>query len=349
VQKTRPKDSDTLYSVDYELQKQCLHDISKWSCITCKEAQRFADGGQRRRELIAIENGDKAMNGIADYAERLKIKEGFRGREASMGKTGKPCKIFEQMAARASSKKSDTQSEQPSQSKSKEPVKTKEDTKHQAAKSFFGKTSARTKTETRASQPPDTPSQTQTTKKKAKGDDDIKLMDQPKSPSVIPGSPEADLKQTIHPKKSKRKTKKGRRRLRTQELASDSDSDRETPEPKRVSTVMESPKDNGSPIGKPESPPLKHLDKPKRKRMKKLVSKTYINEDGEFVTEKAYESYSTDASDVEVTRAETAPVQEKAVSSDSVIPRQSPEKRSAKGKQNSNKQSNLMSFFHRPK
>jgi hypothetical protein len=56
----------------------------------------------------------------------------------------------------------------------------------------------------------------------------------------------------------------------------------ETPEPKRVSTVMESPKDNGSPIGKPESPPLKHLDKPKRKRMKKLVSKTYINEDGEF-------------------------------------------------------------------
>jgi hypothetical protein len=67
------------------------------------------------------------------------------------------------------------------------------------------------------------------------------------------------------------------------------------------------------------------------------------------VTEKAYESYSTDASDVEVTRAETAPVQEKAVSSDSVIPRQSPEKRSAKGKQNSNKQSNLMSFFHRPK
>jgi hypothetical protein len=86
VQKTRPKDSDTLYSVDYELQKQCLHDISKWSCITCKEAQRFADGGQRRRELIAIENGDKAMNGIADYAERLKIKEGFRGREASMGK-----------------------------------------------------------------------------------------------------------------------------------------------------------------------------------------------------------------------------------------------------------------------
>jgi hypothetical protein len=154
------------------------------------------------------------------------------------------------MAARASSKKSDTQSEQPSQSKSKEPVKTKEDTKHQAAKSFFGKTSARTKTETRASQPPDTPSQTQTTKKKAKGDDDIKLMDQPKSPSVIPGSPEADLKQTIHPKKSiplsifksndnelqgnymtsegKRKTKKGRRRLRTQELASDSDSDRGT-------------------------------------------------------------------------------------------------------------------------
>jgi hypothetical protein len=75
-------------------------------------------------------------------------------------------------------------------------------------------------------------------------------MDQPKSPSVIPGSPEADLKQTIHPKKSiplsifksndnelqgnymtsegKRKTKKGRRRLRTQELASDSDSDRGT-------------------------------------------------------------------------------------------------------------------------
>ena len=49
---------------------------------------------------------------------------------------------------------------------------------------------------------------------------------------------------------------------------------------------MDSPEESvvveGSPVGEPESPPLKRLEKPKRKRIKQLVSNTYVNEDGEF-------------------------------------------------------------------
>ena len=49
--------------------------------------------------------------------------------------------------------------------------------------------------ETKASQPTDTPSQTQNTKKRPKREPGIKSTNQPDSPSVIPDTPEADLRQ----------------------------------------------------------------------------------------------------------------------------------------------------------
>lgn len=109
-----------------------------------------------------------------------------------------------------------------------------------------------------------------------------------------------------------RQNKKSKPRRRTQRLAPDSDSDEgigivpylhyvafilnfvaDVWQPKRVCSVADSPEQSSpvveeSPVRKPDSPPLKLLEKPRRKRMKKLKSNSYINEDGEFGKQELY-------------------------------------------------------------
>ncbi|XP_062521598.1 DNA polymerase delta subunit 3-like isoform X2 [Corticium candelabrum] len=407
VQKFKPKDLNVLYTADYELQRENLHESNKWSCITCKEAELLPDGKVDRRRTGVLANGLEAVNGIVNNGERRKA-QSMKTNEASFTTTSKSNKTvlnpFEKMAARASSKKADVQCEQHKDLTEEGSVNRK------TVASFFGRQPARKQNKdakldtgtSKTSQAADLPSQHDTkaapekelektekatnfkasfsgkqqtkrtknivgskslqpldsltpdAKECDKMESSTKPSNQQTSLSVIPETPKADIRE--QGRKRQKQSKKSTKRRRTRVLAMDSDSGEETCELKQDSTVEDNsnpesrdPVEEESAVLKPASPLLKHLEKPRRKRIKKLVSKTYVNEQDEFITEKVYESCSTDASDVEVVKTETMGTQKKALSTESTQTKHSPQQKTTKVKSASNKQSNLMSYFHRPK
>ncbi|XP_021379991.1 DNA polymerase delta subunit 3-like isoform X1 [Mizuhopecten yessoensis] len=117
-------------------------------------------------------------------------------------------------------------------------------------------------------------------------------------------------------------------------LASDSEEEMEVTEPSPKKRSPQKP-----------SPENRENGERRRKRTRRQVPKTFMDDDGYMVTEKVWESESTDASDVEpppaVTKETPKPQQKKS-------PQKSPQKKSPQKKSpptGSTKQKTMMSFF----
>ncbi|XP_073255176.1 DNA polymerase delta subunit 3-like [Porites lutea] len=421
VQKCRLKDSNTLFTVDYDIQQQHNTEDNRWSHICCSAAKRQSDGGVHR-----VPHG---VNGVANNDKKSSASRTVNGEVESHSSRGPSTSVTEQKAKASSSKSRKGQisalemfAAKPTASKTeKSNIKKVEDVqgdknteeKPQAAqtksdsnktgsvKSFFGQSSTVKKTsekeaptgKSNASEAPKknkTDSEKQSLndqstnhKKREMSSDDEEEPLPPKISKAVKAntkvsengdSKEAKKKvqkkeqeeEKTDPLKSNKARKKKaviaesdeeteekprKRRKRMKELPKEGSSEDEKEEKvtnaeasKEVSPDQESTKSE-SPLPQQQQQQTveKDASRPARKRKKVMKSKTFMNDEGYMVTEKVWESESTDASDDEPQIIIKPPV--------SYEKRPSPVKKTGAKKTHSDmkgkgvKQSSLTSFF----
>ncbi|XP_032227454.2 DNA polymerase delta subunit 3 isoform X2 [Nematostella vectensis] len=139
-------------------------------------------------------------------------------------------------------------------------------------------------------------------------------------------SKQSTRKSSLEDEPAGEKTKQKRKRAKN--VLSDESTDDESPQASEQSVISETP------VAEQQTKPRVSESAKRRKRQKVLHSKTYMNDEGFMVTEKVYESESTDASDEEP--VEVKPAEPKKTSPQAN--KKAPDPKSAK-------QSSLMSFF----
>ncbi|XP_067668522.1 DNA polymerase delta subunit 3-like [Haliotis asinina] len=352
VQKVKLKDSNTLYMADYDSTKENLHTCSSYSAINYPQAK-----ARSKEELARLgvqqsqpSSDSPKTNGSLSTATKAAangsapVKTEPKGSIASMFSAG-------------GKKKEDE--EKPSV-----PVKggkVGKGSKAGGVMAFFSNQTAK----------PSKPAESKSTGSKSVVSETVKsetVKSEPVKSNQTDPEPQKERKTDMkksRPSKGKKSTRvsdsdedkpdtKRRRRIRNDLFDSSSSEDEmeileESPVP---SPVREPSPEPESPISEKTSKPESD-DEPavvrqtnggekRRKRTRKLVPKTSMDADGFMVTEKVWESDSTDASEreEEVTKKAPSPAKQ---SKTQPAKKASPQKKSpAKGPKN---QTSLMSFF----
>ncbi|XP_078381074.1 uncharacterized protein LOC144663867 isoform X2 [Oculina patagonica] len=409
IQKCKLKDSNSLYTVDYDIQQQHNNENNRWSHIHCAAAVPLADKGVNRgaHRMNGLTNGDKCpttkmVNGTAEPGTSHKGSSNLATEQkakmpASKAKKGQ-MSALEMFAAKPSTTKTEKSNSEKHQDtkdvkgdESKAGQAKMDSNKAGSMKSFFGKpttvkkapekpAATENKKEEAISKPktetvPKKQNQTvesvnkkkrelssedeeeeplpskiskaiksdSTEKKVVKGDkkkQQKKEEKQTEAPKSKAGKKKAVIKESDEEAEEKPKKK----RKRTKELPKEDSSDDE-----QVVTNAKSdtkvPSDQGSsrsesPLPQQQPRQTENDTTRRRKRKRQLKSKTYMNDEGFMVTEKVWESESTDASDEEL-QITSPPVKEKKPS-----PAKKPNKKThADMKNKSAKQASLTSFF----
>ncbi|XP_065840639.1 DNA polymerase delta subunit 3-like [Oscarella lobularis] len=288
VQKSKLKDSSPLYASDFD----ALSKGNEWSSIVCNEAVPVADRGRITR-----------INGGASSAERQSVKpapkQGSENRasnetkRSSMFSKGKETVgSVSQMSSRIGSRAEAMIHEREQKDAG---VKKESKPKHEtAASSFFGRALTKKK-EAKAAPVKSVVQKKEKIVEEASKEEDEKKRKEAEA-AVNPSAKKTADNRTS--KKPGTKPKKKTSQLKRIKRIEDSDSEEEPEKIAAVEERIDEGSDDALKVSTGSSSSPKSL-KPKRKRTKKMKSHTYVDEDGEFVTEKVYESCSTDASEPE--------------------------------------------------
>nr|XP_025042727.1 DNA polymerase delta subunit 3 isoform X1 [Pelodiscus sinensis] len=310
IQKAMLKDSGPLYNTDYDIIKSNLQNCSKFSAIQCTAAvpRTSAEVSQVHTSVQAdsqTPNDTHAVNGPT-----------INGHASSTAKhpSPPPKGIMGMFATKSASKSQDTNKESKPESKETTgatTVSSKPPTKGNAMSNFFGKAAMN---KLKVSSESEQPKEEKTVAKPS-----VSTVE-PKSPPIAtlekPGKKMEPVKiqqkdkrrvkrvdMTDNEEKEDENLKKKRRRIKRPQSDSSEDED---------ISVSPTPPEANAPSPSPE-PALKIELEPttteaptggkKRKRKRVLKSKTFLDDEGCMVTEKAYESESCTDSDGEVTKA----------------------------------------------
>ncbi|XP_064638777.1 DNA polymerase delta subunit 3-like isoform X2 [Lineus longissimus] len=315
VQKSKLKDSNALYMVDYELLKTQIFNSNQYSAITCKLAK------PRSRDEIAKLQSTSV---VASRQEEPPNKS--TSKQTNGTSKAKPKGLVGMFGKAAEKKKDDSVVET---EKTKSPEKKEPESKGKGkmgATSFFGKSST-AKTMSKPAQeaapaPPEVKKETTITATKGKK-------------TVRVESDDDDEVQQIK-----------RRRIKAWESSSEEeDIESPVPSPPPSPTPME--EQDPTPTKEPSPVKIEVVEKTvpsgggdgkqRRVRKRKLVPKTYMDDKGYMVTEKVWESDSTDASEVEeiVPPPQSKPKQQESKAG----------KKKTASPPKKTKQASLMSFF----
>ncbi|XP_070537983.1 DNA polymerase delta subunit 3-like [Ptychodera flava] len=347
VQKTILKDTNALYTTDYDITKQSLQEANKFSSIKCAKAKP-----RSLTEVEKLTNAAAATPSTSAQPAALKGKtvqkktdEDATGSQAVPAKTapkkGKAgiADMFSRAKTSKPAVKEETKTEEAS-SNTASSDKQKEVSSKPKAKgmaSFFGKPTK--KTEAAVKDKPvekDKPKE----EKKIKVEEKVSPIASKKRQSPITVIPDSDEEFEERPKK--------KRRRRVQQM-SDSSSDEEmsvdspavppspSPPPSPVREPSPSPEPEEQTSQDPSTSSGHH-----RRRKRVMKSKTFMDEEGCMVTEKVWESESTDASEPEE-EASKKPTQSKKPEIKEAKKQSPPPKK--KKSPVKTKQQSLMSFF----
>ncbi|XP_076453595.1 DNA polymerase delta subunit 3-like [Babylonia areolata] len=344
IQRANLKDSNSLYMTDYEGVRENLPDCNKYSSIHCQRAAvprsqptRKTASPDKPRSSQSTDKGGKGdaqkpMNGSgADKSASV-------GPQGSKGKKPEPKGSIASMFAQ-SSKNKDAEATKKKETVTKEVAKENKpaaknkkggvmDLFANAKPAAKAKAPAEEKKETTVSKERKDKTSSETKSKKSRPKEDSDSDDQPE--------------------------KKRRRRIKNDLFDSSSEDEEmeiqeESPVPSPVREPSPEPEppvpSKKTPEKRPREASPPQEDRPansskQRRRRRKLVPKTYLDEDGFMVTEKVWESESTDASEVEEEAKKKAAPKKK--------PEPAPAKKASPQKKTSpvkGKQTSLMSFF----
>ncbi|XP_033759315.1 DNA polymerase delta subunit 3-like [Pecten maximus] len=334
VQKAKLKDSSSLYTAEYD----AIKESGKYTSIKFNKA-KLRSGAEieaLRKTTVPAENnkqtktnGTAVTNGQSKPAAKSQQKAGIAG-----------------MFAKAAKKSEDKKEEPKQEVQESKPNKSTAAAKKGGMMAFFSKQTDKKPEQTTKEAPK------QETKTVVK----TEVKDDPSPP-----------KKKVQPKKATKKTqrkpdsddesenKKKRRRIKQDLFDSSSDEEEveiedDSPAPSPIRepvTVLASDSEEEMEVAEPspkkrspqkQSPEKRETGERRRKRRRRQVPKTFMDEDGYMVTEKVWESESTDASDVEPTvpKETPKPTQKKS-------PQKSPQKKSPPT--GNTKQKTMMSFF----
>ncbi|XP_052782700.1 DNA polymerase delta subunit 3-like isoform X2 [Mya arenaria] len=335
VQKSPLKDSNALYTTDYEKFKENVFESNKFSSIAYSKAEARSKEDMEMLTMSHVPetvSEKKAAPVSAKPAQKPMTKSAIQNMFAAKAEK-KPAQ------EKGKAEKSPQKQEEP-KAKQEQKGKGKAAAKKQGGMTAFFSKQADKKPETSVAA--------------AKKTEKI-------SPAKMNVSPaKSATKKTPRQEDSDDEAIFQRKRRRTDQDLFDSESEEEmeaepespvpptpprekTPEPKPDSPVIEVEED---PI--PNNPPIEESNKggkgKRRVKRRKHVNKTYMDKDGFMVTEKVWEEESTDASEAEEPVAKEAKKGPQTKSPAKGKRKASPKKPSP-GKKNSGKQTSLTSFF----
>lgn len=327
VQKAGLKDSNSLYLADYDCVKENLFEIHKYRSIKYGKAQ---PSSEVKRPPIKTAQEETKVSGTSSAASTNGHSSSNTKKDA---KTGGIAGMFANAATKKAdaSKKQEIKAETNGTTTAGKADKTNQKDAKKGVANFFanhtGKKAA--------------PKAMKVKKEENEEEAEKKKDTKPKQNGKGKRS-----KQARNGDSDEEGNKKKRRRIRIEmSESSEEEMDYESPVPSPVPSPTrepspvpdtpekESPKKQEVPV-KPTQNGEKH-----RKRRRKLVPKTFMDEDGYMVTEKVWESESTDASD-----AEPPPVKKTPKPSSPQKKKASPKKKSPPST-GSKKQTSLSSFF----
>jgi len=412
IQKCRLKDSNSLYTIDYDIQQQHNSEDNRWSHIYCPAAKRLADNGAHRGRDAHKVNGvlhddkksstSKMVNGESGSSHTSKGLSTLGTEQKSKASGAKAKKgqmsALEMFAAKPSASKNEKGNRKKAEDapddkddKSKAAQTKPDSSKAGGMKSFFGQNTtvkkvsekpgtpgsekevnAQQKSETISEKPNQTIESNNKKRELSSGDEEDPL------PSKLSKTVKADSKDNKVSKGGQKKVQKkeddkkaeltkSSKTGKKKAVTSESDEEPEEKPKKRRKRMKELPKEDSSddeetvvnaeadqkpppdqgsnssesPLPQQQPQQTEKDAGRRRKRKRELKSKTYMNDEGFMVTEKVWESDSTDASDNEVQITEPQTTKEKQPS-----PAKKPSKRIHTDMKNKGtKQASLTSFF----
>ncbi|XP_062602708.1 DNA polymerase delta subunit 3-like isoform X2 [Saccostrea cucullata] len=336
VQKASLKDSNSLYTADYDSVKENLFDIHKYSSIKYDKAKPTSDVKRPQAKSVKEEpkvnqaNGSTTTtaNGHPTKSKKDAKKAGIAGMFANASKKTEDSSSKNTEDKKTEDHKLETEglSAGPKQDK-----KSQKETKKGGVMNFFAN---------------------HTGKKGAPKSEEIQKEDKQKEEKKKDSQPKQNgkgkrSKKTRDADSDEEGGRKKRRRIRMEMSdSSEEEMDYESPAP---SPVPSPPRDPSPVPNTPEKEsPKKEEETVKptqngerhRVRRRKLVPKTFMDDDGFMVTEKVWESESTDASDTEP----PPPVKETPKAASPQKKKASPKKKSPPSAA-SRKQMSISSFF----
>ncbi|KAK7090602.1 DNA polymerase delta subunit 3-like [Littorina saxatilis] len=350
IQRANLKDSNVLYMTDYEGVKENIAECIKYSSIHCQKASQ-----PRAAAVRGKPSPDKSRKGTSNTETQRENGSSAdkpsstpaQASHSSKGKKAEPKGSIASMFAQTS-KKPDTDAGKKKDVSAKEAAKENKPVHKKGgvmdmfanAKPAVKSKPAEVEKEKPAAKVKPVPKETKAQVKKASKVQESKSKKKPR--------PSQDSDADEQPEK------KRRRRIKNDLFDSSSEEEdmeidvespipspvrEQTPEPESPPPAKKTPEKRGK--EKSEAADDKQANGGKlRRRKRKLVPKTYLDEDGFMVTEKVWESDSTDASEKEEeTKKKVAP-QKKA--EPAPAKKNSPQKKASPAK---GKQASIMSFF----
>ncbi|KAK3095357.1 hypothetical protein FSP39_013672, partial [Pinctada imbricata] len=288
VQKSKVKDPNVLYSADFDAVKDSLSDTNKFGAIRHTGIKVRSEAELRRKPPPQISN-DPPLNKV-DGSKDSKINNAGTNKPAP--KKGGIASMFSKQAE----KKSPEKVEKSEQKEDKKSHDTK--TAKKGVMNFFANHTGK-KSEPKVEEKKAEPEPKKTEK-----------VSPPKNESKAKGTKGKKTSRKAETDDDDRKKKRRRIVQESSDSSSEEEMEYESPVPSPVRVPSPPPEREPSPA--PESPIPKAEPEKKtvnggssnttekhRKRRRKLVPKTFMDEDGYMVTEKVWESESTDASDEE--------------------------------------------------
>ncbi|XP_067057698.1 DNA polymerase delta subunit 3-like [Acropora muricata] len=378
VQRCKLKDSNSLYTVDYDIQQKYKSEGNRWSHISCPSAKRLAENGIHRGNNALQVNGiaqadknsssSKVVNGRSDSSHTPKGVPASGTEQKSKALDAKTRKgqmsaidMFAVKASTSKPEKSSSKKENATQERKVEP-KTAETlpqgNKSGSKKPFFGKHSTDLAVK-KASEKfsvaegekgaisnrsaPAIPEKqnsklvesVNSRKRELSSDDEEDPL--PAKLSRIANADSKDKDPEDKPKKRRKRMKELPREDSTDDEAEATNAEKKHASDPQVCTKRDEPLPQQQ-----ERQPENETGQRKRKKKRELKSKTYMNDQGFMVTEKLWESDSTDASDNEVQLVTTEqPLKDRPPSP----AKKTSKKTHAEIKNKGAKQASLISFF----
>ncbi|XP_063693165.1 DNA polymerase delta subunit 3-like isoform X3 [Bolinopsis microptera] len=369
VQKGKPKGTAPMYSVDFEQLKKKVYETTEFSMVRCKEAKisQVINSGLRPVTPPALKNKVKIMtenktvetkkhttiNAKKTFASKkpaevkkstAKKQEGlanFFGKGKAEAKKAEPRKIIPKSAPKPEPKtspktlKSAPKSEpksapKPEPKTSPKTLKSAPKSEPKSAPKPEHKPESKPlskKNPTKSEPPTRTSPRKQSLMNKNRGGNKTDCTREPLFVDIVEDEVE-EVKVLPKPKSNGKDSRAGTKRKRVMKFSDDEDDELEIKTEEQVpKKATESPEKK-----KPKESPDSKKPKVRRKRIRKQVNKTSVNDDGFMVTEKVWETFS--CSDNEDEKKEE---EEEKMDTEESTKKEVPTTR--------NKQSSLMGFF----
>ncbi|XP_061879571.1 DNA polymerase delta subunit 3 [Entelurus aequoreus] len=346
VQKALLKDSGPLYAVDYDAVKDNLLSCSKYSAIRCPDAvpmsslERKPVRETQQESPTERESKKSSTNGNVASKAPAKPAKGIMGMFANKG-----------TVVKSQNGGKDVKSEPQEEAAEVNLSKTK--AKSNAMSNFFGNQSTKKKDKTvikmekeeeEEAPAPSPVEQPSSSFQPEEQQQDAVTVEPPKHNKNISRSKTKRLESSDSEEEKMDKKKKRRRIKKPAPDSSDEDVIPDSPQPTEARETSTAPTKALKPVPNPRESQTKI-----RKRRRVLKSRTFLDEEGCIVTEKAYESESYSENEDSAPAAAskqttTNPVRAKASSKDDE--RKNQKKRSANASKGS-KQASIMGFFQK--